>query len=444
MMRVLEWDDPRARYPNLWREGMPSHVLAFDTVGSRLRLGDLIAVFHPPSQKHPERSERFLGISRVVGLRRSEDPKLDWIDLETEHRFQPPLDAGEAPRRVFLCCDPGWPGGEVALFRKVAGAAVAAGWTPPPERVEDAPSHRAPKAQPFPKEEGPAEPPAAPTSPEPPAETQEAVPEVRTFAGAGYSGDMRDPREGTWLAIVETEGARLRVVRLEATGRHGLQLRLRDSDSTLLRAEAIGLGFPFGAPASFAEKLGAKTGEGWWGFARHLERMSRPDYLVAVQEFREGAGEVKRWTDEVTGSASPLHRVNPDLAPMSYHGIRMMAEERSRYAIRPFENAKGRLLLEVCPSVIATKVMRDDAHPRGPRLEALMHALERRPRWPVEFPDPFRARCLVRKDALDAVMAARAAAIAVLTGETDRVPDALPEEQRDRVHFEGWIYGLEA
>jgi hypothetical protein len=455
MMRVLEWDDPRARYPNLWREGMPSHVLAFDTVASRLRLGDLIAVFHPPSQKHPERSERFLGISRVVGLRKSEDPKLDWIDLETEHRFDPPLDAGEAPRRVFLCCDPGWPGGEVALFRKVAEAAVAAGWTPPPERVEEQRPPRAPKPpRPEPEAEAamePAPPPAASEPPAPEAPTAETAEEhpapetsARTFAGAGYSGDMRDPREGTWLAIVETNGARLRIVGLEATGRHGLQQRLRDSDSTLLRAEAIGLGFPFGAPTSFAEKLGAKTAEGWWGFARHLERMSRPDYLVAVQEFRESAGEVKRWTDEVTGSASPLHRVNPDLAPMSYHGVRMVAEERSRYAIRPFENAKGRLLLEVCPSVIATKVMRDDAHPRGPRLEALMHALERRPVWPVEFSDPFRARCLVRKDALDAVMAARAAAIAVLSGETDRVPEGLPEEHRDRVHFEGWIYGLEA
>jgi hypothetical protein len=281
------------------------------------------------------------------------------------------------------------------------------------------------------------------SEPAPKAEpTTKMSPGRRTFAGAGYNGDMRDPREGTWLAVLELEGSFLRVERLEATGRHGLQLRLRDSDSTLMRAEAIGLGFPFGAPASFAEAIGARTGDGWWGFARHLERMSRPDYLVAVQDFRESAGEVKRWTDEVAGSTSPLHRVNPDLAPMSYHGIRMMAEERSRYAIRPFESARGRLLLEVCPYAIARKLTHDDLPARASRLESLIHALERLPAFPVQFPEPFRSRCLVRRDALDAVMAARAAAVAVLTGETDRVPDSLPPEQRDRVHFEGWIYGL--
>ena len=69
LMRIMEWDDGRARYPNLWHDGMPRHVLAYDRVVSRLRLGDLIAVFYPTSQKHPRRSERFLGISRVVGLR---------------------------------------------------------------------------------------------------------------------------------------------------------------------------------------------------------------------------------------------------------------------------------------------------------------------------------------------------------------------------------------
>src|SRR5262245_8975122 len=69
IMRILEWDDPRARYPNLWHEGMPRLILAFDTVASRLRLGDLIAVYSPASQKHPERSGRFVGLARVSGLR---------------------------------------------------------------------------------------------------------------------------------------------------------------------------------------------------------------------------------------------------------------------------------------------------------------------------------------------------------------------------------------
>ena len=49
-------------------------------------------------------------------LRRADDPAYGWIDLETAHRFDPPLDLGESPRRVFLCCDQGWPDRDVALF----------------------------------------------------------------------------------------------------------------------------------------------------------------------------------------------------------------------------------------------------------------------------------------------------------------------------------------
>ncbi len=140
IIRAMEWDDTKARYPNIWRDGMPCHILAFDTVAERLRLGDLVAVYNPQSQRHPQRSDRFAGLARVVGLRRSHDPALFWVDLETAHRFDPPLDLGEAPRRVFVCCDPGWPAREVALFRRVFAAAVHAGWAPSGEDSEESPA----------------------------------------------------------------------------------------------------------------------------------------------------------------------------------------------------------------------------------------------------------------------------------------------------------------
>ena len=154
MIRAQEWDEPRARYPNVWFEGMPRHVLAYDTVASRMRLGDLVAVYYPSSQRHPERSDRFLGIARVVGLRRSHDPSSAWIDLDTAHRFSPPLNLGEAPRRVFLCCDPGWSDHEVGMFRKVFQTAVDQGWQPAPEETEEgAPSRIGGRAEDAPKTE---------------------------------------------------------------------------------------------------------------------------------------------------------------------------------------------------------------------------------------------------------------------------------------------------
>jgi hypothetical protein len=465
MIRALEWNDSRARYPNLWHEGMPCQILAFESMGSRLRLGDLIAVYHPSSTTYPKRSERFVGISRVVGVRHARVAGSVWVDLDTAHRFDPPLDPGEAPGRVFLCCDPGWPAREVALFRRVFAAAVSGGFKPmaAEEEALAEPLPAAREAMPAPGERTAAEGTYAERESEAHVQAGEEsialdheseaphapawmgpTPGARLFGGVDFSGDMRDPKEGTWLALLELREERLAVVRLEATGRTGLEAQLRNPDAALLHAEAIGLDFPFGVPIPFAEVLlgGPFPEEGWWALARRLERMSRPAYLIALQEFRDANGEVKRLTDERAGAFSPLHRVNPDVGPMTYQGIRLIAEERSRYALRPFESAKGRLLLEVYPGA---GVRRLDIAPAGEveKSHAIVNALAHAARLPVAIEQPFLRRCLAQRDALDAVVAARCAAQAVLSGESDRTPEELAPGQGDRVRKEGWIYGLE-
>ncbi len=475
MIRALEWDDTRARYPNIWREGMPCQLLVFETVGSRLRLGDLIAVYYPASQRHPQRSERFLGLGRVAGLRRAHDPSSIWVDLETAHRFDPPLDLAEAPSRVFLCADSGWPPRDVGLFRKVFEAAMAAGFKPAPLEMEDAvgaqPEGRgrtgAGASVEVAPQEGATPPPAGEEKPEteertateePPRATPPPpgpapahhphrtipTPGARLFGGVDYSGDMRDPKDRTWFALLELADDRLKVVRLEATGRSGLQSMLTDSDASSMHIEAIGLDFPFGLPLPFAETIlgGSFPDEGWWALVRKLERLSRPDYLVALQEFRDGHGELKRLTDEKAGAFSPLHRIDPDLGPMTYHGIRMIAEERSRYAVRPFESARGRLLLEVYPGAIARRLRLGEAGHGSGRVSAILGGLEKLERLPVEIDDAQRSRCLSRRDALDAVIAARCAAMAVLSGEVEKSPEELCPGEGDRVRKEGWIYGV--
>ena len=79
---------------------------------------------------------------------------------------------------------------------------------------------------------------------------------------------------------------------------------------------------------------------------------------------------------------SPLHRVNPDLGPMTYQGIRMIAEERSRYAVRPFESAKGRLLIEVYPGA-AVRRLGVETDERNGLTQAIATALARAERLPV-------------------------------------------------------------
>lgn len=429
MFRVLEWNDARARYPNIWLEGLPRHVMALERQASRLRLGDLIAVYYPSSALNPGRSERYVGLSRVVGLRRADLPDRAWIDLETAHRFDPPLALGRSPGRVFMCCDPGWPEAEVALFRQVFDAAMAAGWQPREEERESEPG-----ARPAPMLRERDEQPLSVTKPE-------AV-ERRSFGGASLGGAMRDPRRETWLAVVELDADRLVVVRLEPTGRAGLQAYLRDPDRSLMHAEAIGLAFPFGLPLPFAESLmgGSFHEQGWWAFARKLSRLSKPDYLVALQEFRAAQGETKRHTDEQAQAYSPLHRMDPDLGPVTYHGIRMIAEDRSRFAIRPFESAQGKLLLEVHPAGLLRKLGLEQAMGNG--REPVLSRLAHLPRWPVEVQGAFRKSCLDNAAALEAVLAARGAAVAVLTDEAERKPEELAPARGEQVRLEGWIYGL--
>jgi hypothetical protein len=418
MMRALEWDDSRAKYPNLWHDGLPVRLLTFDSVGQRLRLGDLIAVYYPASQKHPQRAERFVGIVRVEGLSRSHSSRHVWVDVSAAHRFQPPLDLGEGPRRVFLCCDPEWPDREVGLFRQVFDAAVAAEWKPTPEEQEQAP------AGPVRKER-----------------TAPAMPETvgRVFAGVDFSGDMRDPKDRTWLALLSLEDDALRVIRLEPTGRSGLQACLRDGDAVLQRVEAVGLDFAFGVPMEFASSLlgGALPEEGWWGLAKRLEKMSRPEFLGAMQDFLQQQGELQRHTDVKTGAYSPLHRGKEDTGAMCYQGIRMIAEERSRYAVRPFETAQGRLLVEVYPPGLAHRLLGT----KKPSARALLDSLAGQEHLPVRMNEHFRARCVSNRDALDAVLAARCATEAVLSGEVEREPDELAPGEGDRLRWEGWIYG---
>ena len=62
--------------------------------------------------------------------------------------------------------------------------------------------------------------------------------------------------------------------------------------------------------------------------------------------------------------------------------------------------------------------------------------------FPVSLGESFRKQCLQHRGALNAVIAARSCAMAVLTGEVDLPPEELAPEHADRVRREGWIYGL--
>lgn len=424
LLRALEWNDPKAKYPNRWAEGLPAHVLAYDTVAGRLRLGDLVAVYHPASTKHVLRSERFVGIVRVAGLRRSDRDDLCWVDLEPVHRFDPPLDAGRAPRRVFLCCDDGWPDEDRDLFATVYRAAVDAGWRPGPHETFEPPPATTPATS-----AAPAEPPARPDADVP----------GRRFGGLSWSGDRRDPREDTWIAVARlADDGGLEIERLDAVGREGAVRALSADDAPLRRAEAIGCAFPFGLPAPFVEgSIEVAEDAGWWAVGEALRSIGYVEFLTRVKAYHEADGEPLRRTDRAAGVPSALDREGVDRASQAFHGLRALAVVRSHFAVRPFEQAAGVPLLEVDPAASA----RDVAAPRSSTGDAWVEVLEAASDRPVRLAGALRARCAGSRHALAAVLAARAAARAVLTGEVDRTAGDLAPDAPDRVLREGWVYG---
>jgi len=126
-----------------------------------------------------------------------------------------------------------------------------------------------------------------------------------------------------------------------------------------------------------------------------------------------------------------------------YYGIRMIAGDRSRFAIRPFENAQGKLLLEVFPAGALRSLLTDrDGDVEITRPGEILKTLSGLNPWPLDVAGPFRKNCHRSRQALYAVIAARCAAVAVLNGEADCAPDDLAPGHGDRIGREGWIYGL--
>jgi hypothetical protein len=74
--------------------------------------------------------------------------------------------------------------------------------------------------------------------------------------------------------------------------------------------------------------------------------------------------------------------------------------------------------------------------------EKVVQGLAKLDTFPVSLGESFRKQCLQHRGALNAVIAARSCAMAVLTGEVDLPPEELAPEHADRVRREGWIYGL--
>lgn len=172
----------------------------------------------------------------------------------------------------------------------------------------------------------------------------------KLLAGVDFSGAKTDPNP-TWLAVGRLGNLGLEVMDLKQVGSSALAAQLMKHDNL----DAVGIDCPFSLPSDFLSYLAAKKlrpdYQSWQEVAEELVFMSFDDFVEAAKAFKK---EPKRFTDSAVASPalSPLHRGNPSMVQMTFHGIRLLAAlDPKRFFVLPFQKSIdfGCSVLEVYP-----------------------------------------------------------------------------------------------
>ena len=295
----------------------------------------------------------------------------------------------------------------------------------------------------------------------------------RKIVGVDFSGAQSDNK--TWITVgfLDTEGSfdsekgSLLLLSCKSVPRADLTEQLKELPSDAVAA----LDFPFSVPIAFSTFLGrpdsempdmwqAATAMGWEKF------IAQRDKFVKSEN-----GELLRAGDlHVPGCYSCLHNANPNMVPMTFHGMKMLNTlwEHTNCQVPPLKipDRKGTVLLEVMPGA-ALKAFRlpDKGYKGGQK------AFEKRRKILKELPKnsnvnvvnlrDFSDEAMFSDDALDSMVAAVAAAKWAMDesafkrpADTITVEESCLDTQRlqrispgikgmkqlDAAKREGWIY----
>lgn len=274
---------------------------------------------------------------------------------------------------------------------------------------------------------------------------------MTTIIGIDFSGAKGD--RNTWVARgVVTSGGALRLESAEMTPRQDVTDLL-----TSARPPAVaGIDFPFSLPRHFAEFLTTRPLITMLDLWCAMSELSLSEFIAARDAFVRRFGEPKRAGDEAhfKESYSPLHKVNPNMLPMTYYGIRMLQEiqrKNSESCIVPpvptceIDSDESLTVLETMPGAFLRSIgtiykgykKPQSIQLRNERRIEILDALESRAGVEILNLSEFRQECLASDDCLDSVVAAITAARWALDPSTFRHPDTT--EVRTAI-LEGWIY----
>lgn len=275
---------------------------------------------------------------------------------------------------------------------------------------------------------------------------------MTTVIGIDFSGAKHD--RDTWVAHGRlTSGGAL-------IFKGANMIRRKDVVKLLITVSTpsvAAIDFPFCVPQEFAEFLNTggdlKAMPDVW---RIIDGMSLDDLYAARDAFVNHFGiEPKRAGDEAhfTESFSPLHKVNPNMLPMTYWGIRMLHElfrkEPSRWIVPPIEVLSSQTatvtLLETMPGAFLRAIgtiykgykKPKSALLRDERRNAIIDAIQHNSGIVLPNLSGLREDCIENDNCLDAVIAAVAAASWAQDAANFRQPKA---DELPLAKLEGWIY----
>ena len=263
------------------------------------------------------------------------------------------------------------------------------------------------------------------------------------IVGVDFSGAKTDNH--TWVAqgILDHRGLTLQ------DAMPASRAQLTDLLTTLPKSAVAALDFPFSVPLDFArfwQPEATSMPELW----EASSRMDLSQFIALRDDFVARCGESKRRCDtHFPECFSCLHKANPNMVPMTFYGMQMLAQLWSAgCAVPPLQSPSGdkALLLEAMPGA-AIKAMHlpHKGYKKGARAyqlrERILEGLVQRSGVAIRNLSRFRSRCMASDDCLDAVVAAVVAALWARDPGLFWRPAVEVPEGADRVALlEGWLY----
>ena len=274
---------------------------------------------------------------------------------------------------------------------------------------------------------------------------------MTTIIGIDYSG-ARDDRS-TWVARGHlTPDNEFELYSAQPARREDVLETLATAPTPVVAA----IDFPFGVPHEFANLLNAGGNiEAMPDVWRTIADMSLDDFIKFRDAFVDRFGEPKRAGDAAyfPESFSPLHKANPNMLPMTYHGIKTLYEcyrySLSRWSVPPLESPTDptdtATLLETMPGAFLNAIGFERSVTKGYKRARL--AVQRRDfiinnlaaKSGIALPTLGRVRmgCRANDDCLDAMVAAVAASAWAQNPARFHHPNA---DELATAKLEGWIY----